>query len=120
MRKPGVNPQNVQMNDVLCDFCHQEWREDVPFIEGHQGSCICGPCLTQAWLDLIAGRNTLTQGYTCPMCRESGEDRAALDRAGEPGWQSPKGNNAVICTRCMGLAATALEKDPDSGWQRPV
>ncbi len=119
MRKPGVNPHNVQMSDVLCDFCHEEWREDVPFIEGHQGSCICGSCLTQAYVDISAGRNVAAENFTCPMCRESGEDRAALNRAGEPGWRSPRGSHAVICQRCMGLAATALEKDPDFGWKTP-
>jgi hypothetical protein len=117
MRKPGVDPNNVQMSDVLCDFCHQEWREDVLFIEGHHGSCLCGPCLTKAWSDLDGERNVTTADFTCPMCREKREDRAALNRADEPGWQ---GAHATICKRCMELAATALEKDPDSGWSRPV
>jgi len=116
MRKPGVNPNDVQMSDVLCDFCHREWTEDVLFIEGHQGSCICGLCLTQAWSDLPAHRNQASKDFLCPMCREKNEDRAALDRADERSWQ---GQHAVICERCMLLAATALEKDPDSGWSRP-
>ena len=117
MRKPGVDPNNVQMSDVLCDFCHREWTEDVLFIEGHQGSCICGPCLTQAWADLASGRSAPADDYLCPMCREKNEDRAALGRADEPGWQ---GAHAAICQRCMQLAATALEKDPESGWRRPM
>lgn len=121
MRKPGVDPNNVQMTDVLCDLCHEEWREDVPLIEGHQGSCICGPCLTQAWSDLINNKRGAAEGdYLCPMCRERNEDRAAIGRANEPGWQSPKGDHAVICTRCIGLAATALEKDPESSWSKPT
>jgi hypothetical protein len=117
MRKPGVDPNNVQMSDVLCDFCLREWTEDVLFIEGHQGSCICGPCLTQAWGDLASGRCAPADDYLCPMCREKNEDRAALGRADEPGWQ---GAHAAICQRCMQLAATALEKDPESGWRRPM
>jgi hypothetical protein len=121
MRKPGVNPNDVQMSDVLCDFCLAEWRADVPFLEGHQGSCICGPCLTEAWRELVVGeRDPVTAEFTCPMCREKREDRAALGRAEEPGWRSPKGHHAVCCSRCLGLAAAALEKDPDFGWRRPT
>jgi len=121
MRKPGVNPNNVQMTDVLCDFCHEEWREDVPFLEGHQGSCICGPCLTEACRVLLLNKQGVLEGdFICPMCRERGEDRAALDRAGEAGWRSPKGSHAVLCMRCLNLGVTALEKDPDFGWHRPT
>ncbi len=120
MRKPGTDETDVQMTDVLCDFCHREWTADVPMLEGHQGSCVCGRCLTLAYADVVvAGRDTAPGGYTCPMCLEAAEDRAALNRAGEPGWQSPVVDDAVMCRRCIKLAAGALEKDKDLGWKRP-
>ena len=48
MRRPGTDENDVKMSDVLCDFCHRAWTEDVPMIEGHRGSCICARCLTVA------------------------------------------------------------------------
>lgn len=119
MRKPGTDESNVQMTDVLCDFCGREWSEDVPMIEGHRGSCLCARCLELAYVEVIVNRgNTAPGEYTCPMCLEAGADRAALDRAGEPGWSSPV-REAVICRRCIGLAAESLGKDKDFGWRPP-
>ncbi|MHC4220123.1 MAG: hypothetical protein ACYSU7_16885 [Planctomycetota bacterium] len=120
MRKPGINENDVQMSDVLCDFCHREWTEDVPMIEGHHGSCLCARCLTVAYTEVfINGHDTATDAYTCPMCLEDGDARRDLDRADEPGWRSPLHENTVICRRCIDLAARSLEKDRDSGWKRP-
>jgi hypothetical protein len=120
MRKPGTDENNVQMSDVLCDFCNREWTADVPMIEGHQGSCVCGRCLRLAYADVVAGgNNTAPEAYTCPMCLETDADRAALNRPGEPGWQSPVHPEAVICRRCIKLAAGSLEKDQDFDWKRP-
>ncbi|MHC4709973.1 MAG: hypothetical protein ACYTA3_06025 [Planctomycetota bacterium] len=93
MRKPGTDESNVQMSDVLCDFCHREWTEDVPMIEGHQGSCLCGRCLTVAYTEVVVnGHDTAPASYT---------------------------EDAVICRRCIELAARSLEKDRDSGWKKP-
>ena len=90
MYKPGTDESNVQMSDVLCDFCHHEWLEDLPIIEGHRGAMICGKCLSVAYAEVVrASSPALTDGYTCRMCREGDEDRAALDRAGEAAWPSP-------------------------------
>lgn len=111
MRKPGTDPQNVGMSDVICDFCHREWTEDVPMIEGHHGSCICGRCLRVAHAEVVEQGHGSAGDYTCPMCLEAEPDRRAMDRAGEAGWQSPLGEGAVICRRCIELAARALEKD---------
>ncbi len=120
MRKEGTDPQNVQMTDVLCDFCERQWTEEVPMIEGHHGSCLCARCLTVACSEVIAGgRTSAPAEWTCPMCLEETKDRAALGRGAEPGWQSPLRPEAVICRRCIELAATALEKDKDFGWKRP-
>ena len=119
MRKPGTDETNVQMSDVLCDFCHREWTEAVPMIEGHRGSCLCARCLTLAHTEVVLnGNSTAPADYRCPMCLEERADREALGRGDEPGWQSPL-HDAVICRRCVELAAGSLEKDKDFGWKKP-
>lgn len=121
MRKPGTNPNDVQETDVLCDFCHTEWSADRPFLEGHQGSCLCGHCLTIAYTELVLlKQNTAPGPFQCPMCLETDEDRAALDRANEPGWQSPVVSEAVLCRRCAKLGAGALHKDKETDWRKPT
>lgn len=120
MRKPGTDPANVQMSDVICDLCHREWDEAIPMLEGHQGSCVCGNCLTVAYTDLVlGGQSTAPDEFTCPMCLESGADRQALDRTVEGGWQSPAGDNATICRRCVELGAKALHRDKSTDWRKP-
>lgn len=120
MRKPGTDESDVRMSDVVCDFCLREWSEDVPMLEGHHGSCVCGNCLTVAYTDvMLNGRSTAPPGFTCPMCLEGEADRAALDRAGEPGWRSPAREEAVMCRRCIELAAKALDRDGDFDWTKP-
>jgi hypothetical protein len=119
VRKPGTDSDNVQMSDVLCDFCRREWTEDVPMIEGHQGSCLCARCLTLAYTEVVVNGSRASPGYKCPMCLEGDADREAMDRAGEPGWQSPLYPEAVICRRCIELAARQLERDEEHAWTRP-
>ena len=53
------------------------------------------------------------------MCLEGRQDREALGRADEPGWESPLQPEAVICWRCLELAATSLGKDKDFDWKKP-
>ena len=127
--KPGTDESNVQMSDILCDFCHREWTEEIPFIEGHRGRMICGNCLALGYREVIvAGKHTgpgTDSGtgfapYTCALCRESDDDRAAMDRAGEIGWRSPLHEDAAVCARCLRQAAGKLHKDPDSEWRKPV
>ena len=120
MRKPGTDPTNVQMSDVLCDFCHREWTEDLPLIEGHHGACICGPCMTIAYTEIIMHKagGSLAE-HRCTMCLEKETDRAELGRGGEPGWQSPAHPDAVICRRCIKLGSGALHKDRDFDWHKP-
>ena len=121
MRKPGTDENNVQMTDVVCDFCHREWAEDVPMIEGHHGSCLCGNCLTLAYAEVVVnGGSTAPPEFTCPMCLEKTPDRAAMGRADEPAWQSPLYEEAVICRRCINLAAASLGKDKDYNWTKPT
>ncbi len=118
MRQPGTNEQNVEMSDVLCDFCHREWTEDVPMVEGHHGSCVCGRCVTVAYTAVVLnGTDTAGDAYECPMCLEGSADRDAMGREGEPGWQGPF--ETVICRRCIELAVQSLGKDKDSGWKKP-
>jgi len=121
MRKPGTDEQNVQMSDVLCDFCQREWTEDIAMVEGHQGSCICGNCLTMAYTAVMIEKQTdaAPPDYYCVMCLERDTDRRELDRGDEPGWQSPVREEGCVCRRCIKLASGALHKDKDSGWRKP-
>jgi hypothetical protein len=111
MRREGTNPDNVQMEDVLCDFCLANWTLEVPFIEGHHGSCVCGPCLTAAYRHVVLAKsNDAAPGARCTMCLEERTD---------PGYRSPTRAEAFICERCIKLAAGALVRDKESGWTRP-
>jgi hypothetical protein len=121
MRRETTNEDDVQMSDVLCDYCHAEWSGDRPFVEGHRGACICGNCLRVAYGALVNDRAaTAPADFMCTLCREGAPDRAALDRADEPGWQSPAYPDACVCRRCVKRAAGVLHKDPDYAWTKPV
>jgi len=108
MHRPGTDPDNVRMEDVLCDFCHRPWVEQIPMIEGHQGSVICGRCLRVAIAELSREAPKGTECH-CTMC---------LEQRDEPGWQSPAHPDAVVCRRCAEQAATTLERSPDFQWSR--
>ncbi len=110
MLRPGADPDNVQMSDVLCDFCHAMWTADLPFVEGHQGHVICGRCVRVACLEVESVEGGAESTRQCCMCLE--------DRP-EPCWASPLDAQARICRRCIEMAADALEGDAESGWQRP-
>ncbi len=100
-------------NDFFkCDFCMKPWSEGLPMVEGHQGSLICAHCLSVAYTALaLNNENSAPAGYTCSMCLEQRDD---------PAWVSPIRAEGVICKRCARQAATGLQKDPDSNWQKPV
>ena len=122
MFRPGTDENEVRMSDVLCDFCHRAWTEDVPVVEGHQGAIICGNCLAVGYDAIVnhdGGAGVLAGGYACRMCLENDEDRAALDRPGERGWPSPLHPDVAICTRCVRMAAEKLTGDPDFAWTPP-
>ena len=111
MRKPETNEDDVQMSDVLCDFCHSEWTDDLPMVEGHRGSAICGKCLSVAYTDVVlAGANTAPSGYTCTLCLEEREDE---------GWGSPVYEDAAVCKRCLKQAGAILNKDDAYVWEKP-
>lgn len=99
--------------ESTCDFCSRRWDPEGSelMIEGHQGSLICLKCLSIAYADVVLhGGGQEHQGKKCTLCLES--------RA-QPEWQSPVNPSAHACLRCIRQAATALEKDKESGWQRP-
>jgi hypothetical protein len=112
MRREGTDPDNVQMEDVLCDFCRSAWTLEIPLIEGHHGSCVCGPCLTAAYRRVVLAKSTDAEpGYRCTMC---------LEERSDPVYRSPTHGEAHICERCIKLASGALVRDRESGWSRPT
>ncbi len=111
MRKADTNEDNVQMSDVLCDFCHSEWTDELAMVEGHRGSAICGKCLAVAYADVVlGGANTAPEGYTCTMCLEVRED---------DGWGSPVYEESAVCRRCLKQAGAILHKDDVYVWEKP-
>lgn len=118
MQRPGADPENMQPADFLCDFCGQPWSDDRPLVEGHQGACICGHCLTIAFTELAITKigEPAQPGEKCCLCLEEGRD--------DPHWRSPvfdgEGEDAkVACRRCIKQAAGALHKDRDIEWSKP-
>lgn len=114
MRKPGTDESNVQPSDVLCDYCGGEWGGTLAMIEGHQGSCICGKCLTVAYTEVVMhkidGSPGGVGGLKCTMC---------LEVRDEAGWLSPMVEDKLICKRCIKQAAGALHKSKDFDWRKP-
>ena len=112
-----TNPDGTLIRS-LCDFCHGVYADyetdtfaDKPMIEGHHGSLICLNCLTVAYTDVdLGGGGAEHSGAKCTMC---------LEERDQPQWQSPAHPESLICLRCIKQAATALDKDPESGWKRP-
>lgn len=97
--------------DFLCDFCGRSWDTSRPMVEGHQGSLICGECLSAAYRALVleTARGEHPPGE-CRMCLE--ERRDGL-------WSGARGDAARACARCVRQAAAALSKDTESGWEKP-
>lgn len=110
MRRPGCNPLDVQMSDVLCDYCARQWTDALPMVEGHQGSCICGDCLRDAYRELVLAEGAPPAApVRCALCLEDREERAwAREQAG-----------ARACRRCVRQSAAVLQKDADLGWRKP-
>ena len=111
MRKPGTDENNVQMTDVVCDFCRSEWTDERPMVEGHRGSTICGKCLATAYASIVLNDdNTAPTGFTCTLCLEQRDDA---------GWQSPAHDEAVVCRRCIKQSAGVLHKSDEYNWSKP-
>lgn len=82
-------------------------------IEGHHGSCVCGACLRVAYASVCSDEvpaPTTGDSFKCTMCLEDRTDAK---------FQSDAYPEAVICRRCIRMAAKALERDPDSNWTNP-
>ena len=110
MRREGCDEDNLQMSDMLCDFCAGEWTLERPMVEGHHGSCICGSCLRVAYTELVLAKGgDAPKGYKCVLCLEQRED---------PGWQSPA-REVCVCRRCVKQSAGVLGKDADIAWSKP-
>ncbi|MBS0190183.1 MAG: ClpX C4-type zinc finger protein [Phycisphaerales bacterium] len=111
MQRPGTDDNNVQMSDILCDFCGKEWTLERPMVEGHRGACICGECLTLAYTAVVIdGSATAPAGFMCELCRENRPDA---------GWKSPA-TGIAACFRCIKQSAGVLQKDAESGWKKPA
>ena len=108
MRRPECDPDDVRMEDVLCDYCRRAWSEALPMVEGHQGSCICGDCLADAFRESVLAERTDAAPARCALCLEERAD-ATWERGG-----------ARACRRCVRQSAAVLQKDPDLGWHRPT
>lgn len=111
MRRPGTDENNVQMSDVMCDFCRLEWTDTRHMVEGHQGSCICSECLTAAYRTLaIEKRSIAPADSKCTLC---------LENRPAPLWSAPQFSDVIACLRCVKQSATVLQKDPDYNWRKP-
>lgn len=111
MRREGAPEDNLSMDDFLCDFCGGAWSDERPMVEGHQGACVCGSCLSVAWAELVEARSEaqLAPDEKCVLCLEEREQGV---------WRSPV-NDKAACLRCIKQAAGALHKDPDIPWTKP-
>lgn len=97
--------------DFLCDFCLRHWADDRPMVEGHRGSLLCGPCLTVAYTQVVfLGQGVKVIDRVCTLC---------LSQKDGPHWISPA-TSAPACADCLEQAAKRLERDRDSGWNRPT
>ena len=97
------------MSDVLCDFCGREWTDSLPMVEGHQGSCICGDCLADAYRAL-APADPGSEATKCVLC---------LEERREPTWSPTDADAPRACRRCVRQSAAVLQKDGSCGWRKP-
>jgi hypothetical protein len=110
MHREGINPDDVQPEDILCDFCGDPaWSAGTAGIEGHQGSLICGNCLTIAYRSLVLERQDLPSA-PCRLCLETRDD---------PAWKGICVEGSA-CRRCIKQAAGALHKSKDWDWVKPL
>ncbi|MDP6987589.1 MAG: hypothetical protein QGG74_06055 [Phycisphaerales bacterium] len=110
MHRDGTDPDNVQFDDVLCNFCGEAaWARGIPCVEGHRGSVICGACLREAYTSLVLGDGGVSHP-TCTMCLEQREESMWLGNR----------ETAAICRRCARQSAGVLHKSKDWKWRKPT
>jgi hypothetical protein len=115
MHRKGSDPENMQPEDFLCDFCHNHWSETRPMIEGHQGSLICRQCINAAFTAVVLAEAGIDSAFASTTCNVCLEQRGGTD----PYWQSPLIDTACICQRCLMQAVETLEEDPEYNFVRP-
>ena len=124
MRKPTTDPDNVQMSDVLCDFCRREWTDDLPIVEGHQGSIICGFCLSTAYRTVMLNKmNTAPEGYkTLASLRAAGVKADAGDLPGAVAlWNGVAADSgAVRSVPATGIDARGQAHGKPARLERPA
>jgi hypothetical protein len=109
MHREGFDPENVQVEDLLCDFCEKTaWAQNIPCVEGHHGSLICGDCLTAAWIELVDTGGGQPIG-TCCLCLQKSDD------SGYVGCRE----QGRACRVCVKRSAGVLHKSSDWAWRKP-
>ncbi len=110
MHREGCDPDHVQPEDVLCDFCGDAaWSKGRPCVEGHRGSLICGRCLSEAYAEVVLSAQNLPPAE-CTLC---------LERRNEPAWRGSR-VDAAACRRCVKQSAGVLHKSRDWEWVKPT
>jgi len=112
MHRKGIDPENVQPEDILCDYCGEAaWSKGDPCVEGHQGSIVCGACLSLAYTSLVVEGEEQESTEKCRMCLEDRED---------PVWLEGIDPIAPICKRCVKQSAGVLTKSKHWDWSKPA
>lgn len=112
MHRDGVDPENVQAEDILCDYCEgAAWAAGEPCVEGHQGSIVCGDCLIKAYRELVLFDSDSTSSQKCRMCLEDRDEAV---------WTSEMEPTATICLRCIKQASAVLQKSKHWDWVKPT
>ncbi len=94
-----------------CDFCCRAWAEDLPMVEGHRGSLICGECLTMAFSAVNgAGAQVMGDQGSCALC---------LQYKSTAAYESPTVPGCWACQECITRSAVLMERDNEVGWTRP-
>jgi hypothetical protein len=111
MHREGINENDVKPEDILCDFCgNTSWANDVPCVEGHRGSIICGNCLQVSYSELVLAGKGIPVKDKCRMC---------IEHRSEPTWQGVVEPIASICLRCTKQSASILDKSKEWDWSKP-
>lgn len=112
MHRTGMNHDNVQPEDILCDFCGgAAWAAGEPCVEGHRGSIICGECLIKAYRDIVLTQSETSTDDSCRLC---------LELRDEPVWIGSVEPIAPVCLRCVKQSTTVLEKSKHWDWTKPT
>lgn len=99
---------------IACDFTGEDWDNEAPMIEGHQGSVLSLKALALA-IDHAAA---VDEGTQCTMCRKHYKPG---DKMWKPNPLPPEANPAAaICWDCIQQADKAFAQDRDIDWDRRI